>query len=294
MRRSTAAGCVLLALAVAEVACNDLLGDLRDVPDDAGVDADTGEASSADSGASDGTTPSDGAGPDADASDSGGGATDSGGDATDSGGDAADSGPAPEGGTSLAGVTLVQSIGSTEVTSVSFHTPTTKGTLLVAMQAGSAVPPAPVGLGPDAGSSWIVRTLTDGDGLLLWPNNPGGLTTFTVGDSSSNYDIILAELGQVPASVAPRWEVDTGNKPANPITTLSCTGDAPDDGTTELVLLYFDCSSSNSITVSSGWTYIATDGNQNFAYWQLSTTTPSASAQFPAPDYVSMMLVGLE
>ena len=140
----------------------------------------------------------------------------------------------------------------------------------------------------------IVKTLTEHDGLLLWPNNPGGLTMFTVGDSTSNYDIILAELRQVPASVAPRWEADTGDKPANPVSTLSCNGDPPDAGTTELVLLYFDCSDSNNISVSSGWNYIATDHNQNFGYWQLSTTTPSATGQFSPADYVSTMLVGLQ
>ena len=84
------------------------------------------------------------------------------------------------------------------------------------------------------------------------------------------------------------------DKPANPVATLSCTGDAPSAGTTELVLLYFDCSNSNSISLSPGWSYIDTDTNQNYGYWQLSTTTPSATAQFPAADYVSMMLVGLQ
>ena len=142
--RRLIAECLLLAVAAPGVACNALLGD-RHLPDHAGVYAGTSEASKRRLRASDGTTPGDGAGPLADASDSGGGAT-------DSGGDAADSGPAPEGGSSLAGVTLVQSIGSTGANSISFPNPTMPGTLLVAMQAGSAVPPTPVGASPDAGS----------------------------------------------------------------------------------------------------------------------------------------------
>ena len=62
----------------------------------------------------------------------------------------------------------------------------------------------------------------------------------------------------------------------------------------ELVLLYFDCSDSNSISVNSGMVVHRYGRQPELRILAaLSTTTPSATATF-ASDYVSMMLVGVQ
>jgi hypothetical protein len=194
-----------------------------------------------------------------------------------------------EAGASVSRLTLIQSAGNTETSVVSFPNPTTAGSLLVAMRPGTSAAPIPVGLSPDASSPWIPVTSASGDTTFVWPNNPGGITSFDIA-SDANVDVILVEF-QAPASIAVQWETDTGNK-VNALS-VSSTGHPPTSGV-ELALVYVDCSTDNSISMSAGWSYITTDNNQNYAYWQLTSATPSATATLPMTDDVTMMLVGLQ
>jgi hypothetical protein len=127
--------------------------------------------------------------------------------------------------------------------------------------------------------------------MFIWPNNPGGLETFTL--SGGNQDIILVEFSGVPAVVSKDFEDDSMPKGSN-VSTLQVTGPVPKQ-VGELVLAYIDTNSATSANPTvSGWASLGTDNNNNFAWWQTATSSaPVITVDFTPATPASLMMVGL-
>jgi hypothetical protein len=183
------------------------------------------------------------------------------------------------------GLAVVQTVGSTASSTVSFQSDTTAGNLLVAL-ASTAAGSMPSGAG------WkTVATSPAGDVVYIYPNNPGGLKTFTV--DWMYMDIILVEFSGAPPSIALDGEANTGADTTANVSTLSVTGSLP-KSSGELELLFLDTLPSTSAS-ADGWTPLGTDGDDDFAWWRAaSSSAPSATSVFSPPSSSGLMLVTLE
>jgi hypothetical protein len=175
---------------------------------------------------------------------------------------------------------LVQHAGSSG-DSLSFGAPTTPGNLLVAMTYTDATP---------SGAGW--RTLAAGAGgaVYVWPNNPGGLTTFTTGGSC-----ILLEFSGVPASVTLDSQAETSSF-NSAMAAYEVAGKPPTTGG-ELELIYGNyvkAGGGYSIAIGPPWNYAETDKNADYAWWGVGTAAaPSASATFAPAGRGAVLLVTL-
>jgi hypothetical protein len=182
-------------------------------------------------------------------------------------------------------LTILQMHGSTGDTTASFVNPTTAGNLLVAMEPYNVAP---------SGAGWTQFESSDGsDSIYVWPNNPGGLMSFTIA-GPPYLDVILVEFSGAPLSLTLDSEVDTGDK-AGSVTSLEVSG-----GTAkmknELELLYVDSNSATTASAGTSWSYITTDGNNNFGWWRASPHGAglSASVMLSPSSPASLMAVSLE
>jgi len=178
-------------------------------------------------------------------------------------------------------ITVVQT--SAESTSCTLTTSATRaGTLLVAMEPGAASSPS--------GEWSLLASSADGAQIFVWPDNPGGLTSFTFGSSFFGCDIIFVELAGVPASVVLDFQKSasaTSNVPS-----ITVTGSAPKNAG-ELELLYLTAGATPSASVA-GWHYLGTDGNTNFGWWQTATSAaPSPTAVLSTPTSATIVLANL-
>lgn len=181
-------------------------------------------------------------------------------------------------------LSVLQRVGTTAQATVSFGVPTTPGTLLLAMRPDSS---------PPSGGGWTPVVSSNGvDTVFYWPNNPGGLRTFTI-PAGGNKDVFLIEMAGAPSSVGARYEVDTGAK-AGEVSELAVTGAGP-TAPGALTLLYIDTNISTSATAPLAWTSLGTDNNNNFAWWQTATSsTPKVAVGISATSQASLMLVAFE
>lgn len=171
--------------------------------------------------------------------------------------DAAHIDAAPDASTAWAALAIVQVELSTGSTTASFRTPTTAGNLLVAMEPYDRAP---------SGSGWVQFESSDGsDSIYIWPDNPGGLTTFTIGNPPY-LDVILIEFAGAPHALTLDAKVDTGPKGGDQTSLRVMAADANELG--ELELLYIDTNSATSASADSTWSYVGTDGNNNFGWWR--------------------------
>jgi hypothetical protein len=187
----------------------------------------------------------------------------------------------PEWGT----LTVLQMEGSTGNATTSFANPTAAGNLLVAMEPYNVAP---------SGSGWTQFESSDGsDSIYVWPNNPGGLMSFTIG-GPPYLDVILVEFSGAPLSLTLDSEIDTGNKGSS-VTSLDVSG-----GTAkmknELELLYIDSNMATTASAGTSWSYITTDGDNNFGWWRAAphSAGPSAKVTFSPSSQASLMAVSLE
>jgi hypothetical protein len=185
-------------------------------------------------------------------------------------------------------VTLVQNVGSTGSETVSFTSRTQRGTLLVAF-----VPYGGAGALP-SGCGWsVLSTDTPGDRVMVWPNNPGGLQSFSVA-TGQYHDIVLAEFSGTPAAVTQNHESDTGDQ-GSAVSMLDLSS-GQFSGTGELVLLYLD-TFAGAMTASAdlGWSSLGGDHNYDFAWWSITgTTAPSARVSLSPAAAANLMMVSLK
>ena len=144
-------------------------------------------------------------------------------------------------------VTIVQSKRSTGKPGVDLDQPTKQGTLLVVL-CPDPKPPIPSGLAP----KWQMLKSSYGGAIVIWPDNPGGITHFTIMDA--NNDLFFLEMSGVPADV--------------------------------------QLSQGTSASADVGWTSLGTDTNNDYAWYRLNPTAPfGATVTFSPLSPAQMMMV---
>jgi hypothetical protein len=174
-----------------------------------------------------------------------------------------DGGAQGDSGSAAWNVSLVQSAMSTDGPTT--FASTEKGDLLVAIGAG---------ISPPSGTGWrqVAQSGQNQDGetqdVLIWPDSPGGLTSFPDQDST----VTFMEFAGAPANVALDDEGDTATfAPGGG--SISIGVKAP-RVTGELELLALNAGAAMGATVSTGdWNYIGSDIAGDFTWWRAAPAT---------------------
>ncbi len=197
-----------------------------------------------------------------------------------------DSGTIADSSTTIAdwgSVAIVQAKRTTGKPGVDLDQKTNPHTLLVVM-CPDPKPPTPAGVT----AQWQLLKASYGGAVFIWPDNPGGISHFTIMDA--NNDLFFLEMSGVPADVRLSNLVDTGPKDGG-TTTEALTASAT-AGAHGIALLYIDTTSGSSAAADMGWTSLGTDTNNDYGWYRLDPIAPfNATVTFSPTTPAQMMMV---